>query len=403
MTTAFLSPTPVFRAVDNNGNALVGGLLYTYAAGSSTPIATYTDSTGATPNANPIVLNGRGECGIWLIPNVVYKFVLNDSAGNLIWSIDQITNSQLITLYAGVDSGIANAYVVNFTANFTTLTDGIVLYFIPANTSTGPSTINVNGLGVAAIINQNGTALAANQIIANQVATIMYKGGNWLLIQGAAQGIVAYGGTDTGATNAYVLPMTNQYFSYTAGNVVYFIPSNTSTGASTVNIKGLGVKNIDGTGVNPGAIQAGVMAQLIYNGSTFTLINTTVISSSGSFTATAATGMTTTPAITIYYTIVGNMVTWMWGSGLSGTSNSTGFTITGMPRFLQDVSRGVTSCLLTALDSGNAAQAYLSFGNALGGQTVTVNINNNSTNWTNSGTKALMAGTFTYIATGRAT
>jgi hypothetical protein len=145
------------------------------------------------------------------------------------------------------------------------------------------------------------------------------------------------------------------------------------------------------------------MAQLVYNGSTFTLINTTVIASTGSFIATVSSGMTTTPAVTIYYSIVGSTITWMWGGGLLGTSNSTGFTITGMPRFLQDVSRGVTSCLLTVLDNGNAAQAYLSFGNALGGQTVTVNINNNSTNWTNSGTKALMAGTFTYIATGRAT
>jgi len=42
---------------DNNGVPLSGGLLYTYQAGSSTPLATYTDINGTIANPNPIVLN----------------------------------------------------------------------------------------------------------------------------------------------------------------------------------------------------------------------------------------------------------------------------------------------------------------------------------------------------------
>ena len=44
--TAYISPPPNFQFVDTNGDPLVGGLLYTYEAGTSTPVTTYTSSTG---------------------------------------------------------------------------------------------------------------------------------------------------------------------------------------------------------------------------------------------------------------------------------------------------------------------------------------------------------------------
>lgn len=81
-----------FQGFLNNGNPNAGGLLYTYAAGTSTPQATYTDSTGGTPNANPIVLDssGRVTTQIWLTQGSAYKFVLQDSLGNPIKTDDQI-------------------------------------------------------------------------------------------------------------------------------------------------------------------------------------------------------------------------------------------------------------------------------------------------------------------------
>lgn len=72
-----ISPTPMQRFVDSNGNSLVGGLLFTYQAGTTTPFPTYTDETGDTQNTNPIVLNQRGEASIWLVPAQAYKFVLS--------------------------------------------------------------------------------------------------------------------------------------------------------------------------------------------------------------------------------------------------------------------------------------------------------------------------------------
>jgi len=87
-----LSPLPIQQFKDSNGNPLAGGLLYTYAAGTSTPQSTFTDVTGATPNTNPIVLNSRGEAQIWLSAGLTYKFLLQDAAANLIWTVDQITS-----------------------------------------------------------------------------------------------------------------------------------------------------------------------------------------------------------------------------------------------------------------------------------------------------------------------
>jgi hypothetical protein len=90
-----ISPTPIQRFVDSNGNALAGGLLFTYQAGTTTKYATYTDSTGNTQNTNPIVLNQRGEASIWLVPTQSYKFVLapandTDPPTSPIWTEDHI-------------------------------------------------------------------------------------------------------------------------------------------------------------------------------------------------------------------------------------------------------------------------------------------------------------------------
>ncbi len=178
--TNVLSPYAKQQFFNNNGGFNANGTITTYAAGTSTPIATYT-SSGAT-NTNPIVLNARGECDIWLLPNTGYKFVLADPSGNTIWTVDNIVQDQLITLYGGVDTGIVNAYVISFSASFTSYTDGIVIIWIPSNTNTGASTINVNGIGVINITNGDGTPLSAGAITANVPAQILIKGGGALLL-----------------------------------------------------------------------------------------------------------------------------------------------------------------------------------------------------------------------------
>lgn len=76
---ASLTPTPKQQFFDANGNPLVLGKVYTYAGGTTTPIATYVDQQGITANTNPIILDSRGMANIWLQSSVAYKFVVTDS------------------------------------------------------------------------------------------------------------------------------------------------------------------------------------------------------------------------------------------------------------------------------------------------------------------------------------
>lgn len=77
---------------DNNGVPLSGGLLYTYQAGSSTPLATYTDINGTTANANPIVMDSSGRLAneVWLTYGYNYKFVLQTSAAVTLGTYDNL-------------------------------------------------------------------------------------------------------------------------------------------------------------------------------------------------------------------------------------------------------------------------------------------------------------------------
>ncbi len=172
----------------NSGAFNAGGLVSSYQAGSSTPVATFTQ-TGAT-NTNPIVLNSRGECDIWVIPNNAYKFVIADSSGNTIDTIDNVVQSQLITLYGGVDTGSGVAYILTFATPFLTYSamTGNPIYWVPANNNSviNPS-LNVNGIGPATIYNANGSALGLNQIVAGPIPFTLSEGLVTLLLLAGTQ------------------------------------------------------------------------------------------------------------------------------------------------------------------------------------------------------------------------
>ena len=87
---AALTPTAKMQFLDASGAPLVGGKLYTYTAGTTTDQATYTDSSGGTPNQNPVILDSRGEANIWL-GGSTYKFKLADANDVEIWTVDNIS------------------------------------------------------------------------------------------------------------------------------------------------------------------------------------------------------------------------------------------------------------------------------------------------------------------------
>lgn len=98
MATYSLSPLfNGWQGFDANGRPLNGGLINCFLAGSSTPTATYTTSSGLIQNTNPIILgvDGRPPQEIWLLDTNAYKFVLTDSLSNVLGTYDNVaaTNS----------------------------------------------------------------------------------------------------------------------------------------------------------------------------------------------------------------------------------------------------------------------------------------------------------------------
>lgn len=90
MTTTVQTSNPKFSSLSSSGQMLAGGRLYTYSAGTTTPLATYTDYDGLVPNANPVILDARGEATVRRTVGVAYKFVLKDASDVTIWTLDNI-------------------------------------------------------------------------------------------------------------------------------------------------------------------------------------------------------------------------------------------------------------------------------------------------------------------------
>jgi hypothetical protein len=101
---------------DANGIPLSGGLIYTYAAGTTTQQATYTSSSGSIAQSNPIVLNASGRVPsgeIWLTAGLSYKFVLESSAGVVIGTYDNIYASAIPVIANFTGTGSQTAFTLS--------------------------------------------------------------------------------------------------------------------------------------------------------------------------------------------------------------------------------------------------------------------------------------------------
>jgi hypothetical protein len=128
---ANLSPLAgaAWQFFSNSGLPLAGGKLYTYLAGSTTPQASYTTSTGLVANTNPIILNsaGRLDNEVWLPEGVSYKFVLNTPLDVTLGTYDNIKGindfaAAIATAVAGVYasfSGSSGSSLVGYIASGT--------------------------------------------------------------------------------------------------------------------------------------------------------------------------------------------------------------------------------------------------------------------------------------------
>jgi hypothetical protein len=89
MTVASLMPNGKQQFFNSAGGFLAAGKVYTYAATTITPKATYTTAAASVQNANPVILDARGEKAIFW--SGAYYIEVYDSANNLIYSQDNYT------------------------------------------------------------------------------------------------------------------------------------------------------------------------------------------------------------------------------------------------------------------------------------------------------------------------
>jgi len=152
------------------GLPLSGGKLYSYQAGSSTPLATYTTVSGTIANANPIILgtDGRAPNEIWLTFGYNYKFILQDANNATIATYDDIYG--ILGTIPAVASVLPTGMILLWSGSIGSIPAGFLL--CDGNNST-PDLRNsfVVGAGSTYSVNQTGGSADAIVVSHNHTAT----------------------------------------------------------------------------------------------------------------------------------------------------------------------------------------------------------------------------------------
>lgn len=88
-----IEPGRVFK--DDAGNILSGGTVTFYTTSTTTLKATYSDSSLATQNPNPISIGSDGRLPVEVFGSGSYTVRVADSSGTTIWSEDDVTGEIL--------------------------------------------------------------------------------------------------------------------------------------------------------------------------------------------------------------------------------------------------------------------------------------------------------------------
>lgn len=209
---------------------------------------------------------------------------------------------------AYTDSGTANAKVLTPVGTLTGPSSylvGNIITFLNTVANTGAVTVNVNGLGAVNLLATNGGALSASMLPAGYPVTAMYHGGAYRLIEGhfgdlnafytvfaatsgtdtgtpfsLRQAVSMYGHTanfytSTGAANTYTLtPTYPAIASIQVGSRIRWVVNATNTGATTINVAGLGAQSLvfpSGAALSAAALQVGEAVEATWAGSVWTL------------------------------------------------------------------------------------------------------------------------------------
>jgi len=293
--TQKLNPFSGRQFLDANGDPYSGAKLFTYLEGTSTKQTVTKDEAGTSNHANPIILNSKGEPAdvggsaqaIWQPDGIAIKLVLapstdsdppiaaiaswdniegiNDTAasgGSAQW-VDGTTPTYVNATTFTVTGDQSSTYHVG--RRVKTINSGGTIYStitaVAYTTLTTVTIRNDSGLldsGLSAV--SYGLLSSVNNAIPSNIPTL--------------DNIITNPEVTGGAADAYTVDLKES--TYVTGRVYAAQIHADNTGASTINISGLGAKNVkltDGNDPYAGALQAGVVAWFIYNGTNMVLLN----------------------------------------------------------------------------------------------------------------------------------
>jgi hypothetical protein len=219
-----------FQFFTSTGLPLAGGLIYTYQAGSTTPLATYSDNGGAYPNTNPIVLgsDGRPQTEIWLTYGYNYKFVLQDALGNTIQTYDNLYG--IVGVQASSASPIPSGLIAIWSGAIGSLPSG---WYLCDGTNGTPNLQDRFIVGAGSSYSVGGTGGSKDAVIvshthtANSVVTDPgHNHSNFYSINQTLAG---------GGSSLYTIPPTQASTTSNSTTGISVSTTNASTGVSGTN------------------------------------------------------------------------------------------------------------------------------------------------------------------------
>lgn len=164
-----------------------GYKLYTYSTGTTTPLATYSDTALSAANANPTIADSTGRFGNIFVNDLsLYKAILKDSNDNTIWTADPIDPktfsladfSPRPTSFWGTTAGTASAYTLDADPNVSAYSSTDTFFFACHLDCNAAPTISVDGLTALNLKKYDGTGNKLALLVGDMLSGQRYEATN---------------------------------------------------------------------------------------------------------------------------------------------------------------------------------------------------------------------------------
>jgi hypothetical protein len=208
---------------------LAGGQIFTYQAGSSTPLTTYTTVNGTIANQNPVILGTDGKLPneLWLQTGYSYKFVVQDSTNDLVATYDNIAG--IITTIPTATPSIPSGCILIWSGSIGAVPSGFLLC---DGTNGTPDLRNsfVLGAGNTYAVGQTGGSADAIVVNHTHTATVTDPGHSHLT---SHQSTFSLGGAAEAPGGS---PPNGTLFTATATTGISVTNASTGTSGTNANL-----------------------------------------------------------------------------------------------------------------------------------------------------------------------